>query len=254
MRLSSRIFLSILFIPILGIFLVLTSVKFQLLNYNFVTQSFKKHDSYSKVPILLNSSIAEGEDDLDKEEKQGLEEVVKIITPEFAESIVERNLKEIANFVDGKSDDIVLYFPLQKPETFSLSNLGGDRVKSQMKQARNTSSYLLLVWAIILFLLISLLFMHYKLGGNKKLKGTGILLIICGSIFTILATLAMFFLRHTAEDLIKPGKEPAQNLLGILASSVLPEITQTWLTVAVALLTTGVVLSLFSNFSPHKNS
>lgn len=220
MKIVLRIFLSIFFVPLFALFLILTTLKFQVLNYTFIIESFQSNKVYDKLQGFLKAVSVEskGETHID-------------LTPVLAQQIVEANLKEILSFANGQSKDILLSIPEQ--EKISVSKLMDNRVpKTYFEHGQRAGEYSLYAWIVCLILLIGLIYTLFRLG--KKDKWTELFFIVIFLIFIILGLLARFFLMHMATDLVK-GVEPAQHLLAILASSIFPEIINTWIFITVFL-------------------
>lgn len=257
LKLITIILLNVLFISFFLIFTLLTSIKFHLLNYSQVTSSFAKNNVYEKIPGFLDSALKEKENELGKEEKEAYGAIAKTITPEVAKRTLETNLKEIYNFLDGKTDDIQLYLPLKETGLDQFIKLKNERISinglfrqnSQLNQAeklKGVTKLILLGWFVVLGLILFQLFLSYKLAKNK---GVGIPLIICGVLLTIISILAKFFLYQMSRDLTS-SIEPSQRLIAMLASSILPEIAFTWTIAGVSIAVIGTLFLILSKKTP----
>lgn len=206
MRLSARLLLSLLFIILFAPALILGSLKFQLLNYDFLTASFNKNKAYDQVPGFLETTLKE-------QETKG-----KLGIPQEPGS---KNASEnipLSSFVKSQSEQ---YF----------------------QQAKGAASYVLYAWLGVLALLALIIFGLYKLGGQKKVKGMGVLLTVTGIVFFLLSGTINFFLIQITREL-SVTTEPSQRLITIAASSFLPEIARTWLLVSITVFAVGILLLL----------
>lgn len=218
LRILLRIVLGIVFIPLFILFVVLTSLKFQLLNYSFVVNSFDRNNVYEKVTGLSRAIV---------EESHGETEVN--LTPQLAREIVETNLKGILDFANGQSEDIELSLPGQEKTT--LNRIAPNFPKQQLEYAQKIGDYSLIGWVTSLVFVTAILYFLMLLGIKNKDKGTEIYLITFSVIFIILCIVLRFFLMQATSEWVK-GNEPSQHLLAMLASSILPEIVYTWIFIA----------------------
>lgn len=218
-----QVVLGIIFVPFFVLFLLSTTLKFQLLNYSFIVDSFDRNHVYDKVEGFSKAVRTEskGETDIN-------------LTPKLAKEIVETNLKEILSYANGKSADILLSIPGE--EKTPLSKLAPHFPKQQLVYIHRLGTYSLIAWIVSLILILVIAFFLNR-----------IYLIIFSLVFIILGILARFFLIQMARDLVK-GNEPSQHLLAMLASSILPEIVNTWIFIAAVLGIVAAFVLIFKKF------
>jgi hypothetical protein len=194
-----------LFFILFLLFSLLTIVRFRLLKADFWIGTFKDTQIYDQ--ISLESKKAVGDNPLAAQMVRGL-------TPDFFQDIVETNLTRLEGFFVGKDTSLFLYAPVnksglpkqmfQKPplsqlsektdlavflNTISGSPEAGDESWKTVVLIRQIISYLPLVWLVALLLSGLLLGLHFWLGKTLKnrLWGSGILLFISGVTIAITA-------------------------------------------------------------------
>lgn len=243
MKFFLKILLSFLFIPIFLIFLILTSLKFQILNYEYLVSSFERNNIYKSVESFQQSVVLEQEKKAMSAGRQGLKGELDIkITPEIAKEFLEKNLKSILGFLNGDSGEIKIFIPEQGE--IELTKLAPNFPKETLEKAKNIGNYALLGWVITTLLIIGVIFLHFQLGWKKD-KLSEIYFLVIGIILIILGFLLRFFLMHMARDLVAPGNsEPSQVLIGMMAGSILPEIVNVWIFIAASLVlfSSGVLI------------
>jgi hypothetical protein len=240
----------ILFFFFFVLFLLLTTVKFQLTDYDHVTMSFTTHQIYAQIPAFLQKAITEQKGKTVDEESKGYREIVKRLTPDVTQRIIETNLRSVFLYFDGKTDDIVVYVPRQElgietsgdsaSFTISLSQVGQGRFREQIQWLNGITQKLLLAWFVVIFALLGLLYLHYLLG-EKKLKRTGKLLIGTGGIVILLSLFLRFYVNHLF-NIVVMSAEPSQRLFGILVSAFMPQMINTWFIIGGVVVVLGIAL------------
>ena len=253
MRLLWRILISILFLPCLLIVLVLTSVKFQLLSYNFVTQSLVHRDAYASVPGLVEAAVNEQKDKSGGEMDIDASGFADKITPALVQQTIERNLGSIYMFIDGESNDVTLYIPAAelgllkedglKSETFQLSTYVQPEGMDKIRQAQGIAWILSIVWLGAVLVTVSLVLMHFLLGSKHRVVGTGMLLFLNGAL-VLAFSLAIPILLPQAFSGFTTSNEPSQHLIAMFAKALIPDILLLWTYVSASIVTIGTLMLL----------
>lgn len=240
MKVFLRIVLSLFFIPVFLIFLLLTSLKFQLLNYNFVISSFEKNKIYDNVQSFQQSVLLE-------QEKKGSKAELDIeITPAMAKEFLEKNLKSILGFINGESGQIMIFIP-NIGET-ELTKLAPNFPKEMLDNIQKWAGFVMPAWVITLGLILGIIFVLFKLGWKKDKFSEGFFICI-SLVLVILGLLVRFFLIQMGRDLVKPGiSEPSQVLIGMMANSLLPEIVNLWIIIAFSLIPLSIGILILKKF------
>lgn len=208
---SSSFFLGLLF------FLPLTSLKYQLLDEDFVVSKFRQADVYPQVERglreafrytvitqLPNQSInveklTVGER---KEIERQISETASVITADKIQDATENNIVKILGFINGKNPKLTLYLPLRKwglplsldadqLELFSENSDVEEIIdagilpvkKEQIDKFFYYSTGLHNVWWIMLALLVILIVLHYFLSTSpSKTRSVAKLLIFSGGV------------------------------------------------------------------------
>lgn len=232
MKTAGRILAGVISILLFTILIFLVTTKFELLNKSFLFNSFEKHNVYTRLPTLFADFIA-NDPSFSKEEKIGFTEFVKNIPPQAIKPLIEDNLTQVLDFLNGQSKDIVISFSLSgvgfenaSGIRWSLSQTPDKNLQERIKALNGISSALTAAGIIILAILAGLFF----LSGRQILLSGGISIIA-------ISLISKYFLISISKELLS-GKEIAQKLLGLLSSSLFSDITNTWLIM-------GTILILF---------
>ena len=94
-----------LFVIFAFVELIAVSFKFQLLDYNFWTSTFQKHNTYQ---VLATAGKTSFESQVANEggNKNDVKILTDLITPQNAKDVVTHNLQNFLNFANGKSVQI----------------------------------------------------------------------------------------------------------------------------------------------------
>lgn len=216
--------------------MLLVTIKLELLNKSFLFGSFEKHSVYKKLPSLLASTLPIGQ-----------AEFVKNISPEIVKPLIEDNLTQAINYLNGESKDIVFSFSLNgigfenaSGIRWSLSQLPDKNLQEKIKILNGIGNLLIFAVLIILAILIGLFF----------LKGKTILL-AGGISITVVSLISKLFLMVIGKELSN-GKEMIQKLLGLLSSSLFSDITTTWLIMGCVLILLWLILRILSKVKTLK--
>ncbi len=105
--------LAILFVIFFTVALLSSTLKFGLLNYTFWSTAFEKHDIYSSLSGVIKNSVTT---QVGKEGGKGsdVEVLTDLITPENTKDVVNNNLSNLIDFLNGKAKEIIVYVPINK--------------------------------------------------------------------------------------------------------------------------------------------
>lgn len=225
---------SLLFIALI----LLATIRFEFLNKTFLFGSFNKHNIYVQLPNLLASSLP-NDPNFSEEEGKGLAEFVKNISPQVIKPIIEDNLTQVLDYLNGESKNVVISFSLQgigfenaSGIRWSLSDLPDKNLQDKIKALNGAGNLLTIAGIIVLAILVGLFFLSGK-----------VILLIGGLSITVISLIIKFLLMVIGRELIN-GREPSQKLLGLLSSSLFSDITTTWLIAGVILILLWLVIKI----------
>lgn len=230
MKIFKRVLSSIIFVPLLLVFLILTSVTFQLLNDSYLFPAFERNDVYEKVPKILAESIP-NDPNIPEEERDVYAKVVGSIKPEQSKKLLDGVLVPILDFVHGRNRDIEislfadeLGFPGGGNIRWSLSESPPSDIFLKIQMLYGVWNKLLLGWVLLLLIL----------GGLTFVGGRMVLLV--GGGLAVLVGLSLRVFLFVLEKGMPAGGEPSQRLLSFLASTLLPEVVIVWLGIGVVVI------------------
>ena len=198
-----RLIIGNLFFALFILFLLLTIVRFRLLKADFWIGTFRNTEIYNQ--ISLESKKSAGDNSLATQMVRGL-------TPDFFQDVVETNLTRLEGFLVGKDTGLFLYAPVdksglpkqlfQKPPLSLLSEKtdlivflnkmsgnseSGDQLWKTVLLIKQIISYLPMAWLAVLSLSGLLLVLHFWLGKTfkGKLWGSGVLLAVSGGVLIL---------------------------------------------------------------------
>ncbi|MBI4097437.1 MAG: hypothetical protein HY426_00170 [Candidatus Levybacteria bacterium] len=248
MRKIKKIIIGLIFSLVFFLFVITTSVNFQLLNSSYLFSVFERHQIYNELPKILSDSLL-NDPKLSAEEKLGLSMIFKNIPPAVVQSITQQNLTQVQSFIDGKSKDIVIFIPTKSlglapsDQTWSLSQNAPPQLKSQLQVLNGLKTKIIIFWILLLTALIILFFVYLKLASNGKISGGKYLLILNGSVLAGLGITAKVLLL-AIEQGPKNAREPSQAILALLASSLFSEIVYLWIIIGLILiLSSGIIIA-----------
>lgn len=133
MRVFGQFFLVIVFIVSFITAVAAGLVKFQLLNYNFVTSIFSKNNIYGNLSQSIKSSV---ENQIQEEggKTADIKMFTDLITPQNSKDIIDNNLKNLLGFINGEAKDLYIYIPLEKlPKNLTPTDISsmGDEITPQ---------------------------------------------------------------------------------------------------------------------------
>lgn len=230
----------------LSLFLILTTIYFQLLNDNYLFGVFEKYSVYEKIAPAISKTIP-NDPNLSDEERFTYSTILKNSSPNIIKEAIETNLTQILNFIHGKSNDVIISLPIKEMGLsptdikWSLSQNSTQELKNQMNIVHGIALKILILWIIVFMLLISLYLLYGKiakanilLGGNRLLITNGLWILITGSI-------SKFSINQMVQNL-PANAQPSQQIIVILASSLFSEIISGWSVIGFFLLISGIII------------
>jgi hypothetical protein len=232
-----KVFAGVLFSLLFIIFLLISTLRFEILNSSFVFSSFERGQVYQRLPKALAESLP-NDPNLPEDEREDYSEIVSSIKPEGVKKVVEENLAQFIDFLNGKQKDINVSISSK-----DVAVLGGSDVKWSLSQhpeiqnsqganmAYGVGNKLLLVWVLLLLILLGLI----KLVGMRLLLVGGVVSILLGLF------LKLFLIVINSAPMGKA--EPSQALLGLMVISILPDTSISWVTLGLILVISWIVLT-----------
>lgn len=261
MRFLSKLLLVISIVFSFVILLVSITARFQLLNSSFWIKSLRTADVYTELePVLTRESkrifIEEGA------RSDEIEEVAKIFQKNEIQNLVEKNIVHVLDFVNGKSQNPVVYFPLaQVPDDIKANlELTSDEIpvrklistfgKSSTPvgeeffvQMRTIGTYLTISFFIALVTILINIFLLYKLEfKGARMTALGVSFVLSGLFSIAIAYLIGIYAESTAQSLLVPENELVQIALGTTIIPISENITQLWTIISVATIAVGIIL------------
>lgn len=223
MRIVGKIFIGIISTLLFITLVILATIRFEILNKSFLFGSFEKHNVYAKLPTLLATSLP-NDPNFSKEEGIGLAEFAGNLSPQIIKPIIEDNLTQVIDYLNGQSRNVVISFSLNgigfenaSGIRWSLSQIPDKNLREQIKIANEIGNLLIIAILIVLGILLTLL----------VFSGKGIFL--SGGIFIVIISLISKLFLLAIGTQLSNGREPSQKLLGLLSSTLFSDITTTWL-------------------------
>lgn len=230
MKTAGKILIGIVSALLFIILLLLATIRFELLNKAFLFGSLEKYHVYAKLPSLLAASLP-NDPNFSEEEGKGLAEFVKNISPQVIKPLIEDNLTQVLDYLNGESKNVVISFSIQgigfenaSGIRWSLSDLPDKNLQEKIKALNGAGNLLTIAGIIVLAILVGLFFLSGK-----------IILLIGGLSIAVISLIIKFLLMVIGRELIN-GREPSQKLLGLLSSSLFSDITTTWLVAGMLLI------------------
>lgn len=241
MRNALKTFIGTISASLLITLILIATIRFELLNKSFLLDSFEKHNVYKQLPILLASSLP-NDPSLPEEEKIAYTEFVKNIPPQVIKPLIEDNLTQVIDFLNGRSKDMVISFSLQgigfqdaSGIRWSLSQIPDKDLQERIKAANGIGNALIIAGGIMLTILVGLFFLYGRLSTPKKLLGGRSILLSAGVYILVISAICKFSITTVGKELIN-GKELSQKILGLLVASLSPDIITTWLIIGSVLI------------------
>lgn len=276
MRSFFRFIISIFIVLGFTVLLILSTIRFQILNNDFFVNNLNKEGVYEHSSRALRLTfrnilreIYANEENIVLEEltvgersqiERDINRISNAINAATLKDFLEANIIRVLSYAKGEKDILLLYLPLEKwgfPDDFiteePMSYFSENTKIEEILVSYGYNTKLLIdiryyisqvknVWIGTLGALLLLLTIHYLLEiGTDKIKKTGYFLIKIGILYAGTCLLA-----KVMADYLKRGlyywKEPHQ----ILASAFLPpfieDILRLWIIICVATIILGILL------------
>jgi hypothetical protein len=257
MKLTIKIFLAILLIPLIVILVGMLTIRFQFLREGFWLSTFEKSNFYEVSASLLKSQV-EGQIVKEGGKESDAAVFTEIITTENIQQVVNRNTEYFLDFAGGKNEELLVYLPLGDfPPGFLPDNLNVSAVTplpellekfdiTQKLPLRYISgltavvSYALIVIALLIIIIaVGIFKLHEQ---HKKIIGLFIPLTISGLLILMLGFFARGFAPRVFYDLGQTSF-PGNNIFEVLIMSVVSEVVKFWEVAGVAVLILGIIFA-----------
>jgi len=263
-------------------FLLTTTLVAQLLNPNFLTKSLKKPGVYGYVEQALKIAARDAlRENLKKEgvnlenlttgqrakiEKE-MDTLLNPITKENIQEFSEANIHNILDYVNGKSDRLIIYLPLKKwgiaeaqtsqlPEYLTNENLDVlelidqgnlNMSKTEVTSIKNLGVKIRFWWIVSIISLSLTIFLHYLLGGkDRKLENTLSFMFYEGFI-TLLGAWILNVIVKTFGEGLEAKRKAMEILLGTIVPALLAETIKLWIIFGV----TTILLTFFISYAAN---
>ncbi len=258
MKFTAKLLLVILFIPIFVATLVAASIKYQLLAPNFWKDSMSGASVYKDLSSVIRTSF-ETKTVTGGGTKNDVKILTDIASPDNVRDFMERNVDNILNFANGKSEVLLVYLPISKipkelapksdalnseviPATALLAKFNIDQSflpNSQISYAGRSANYLLIITLTLSALVLISLFALTEHGG--KFVGPGVAFVSSGAITILIVNVLNMARLNAPKDLIKSSSF-ANKIVNIIAPVILEDVFKIWLVVGIASVAVGIVL------------
>jgi hypothetical protein len=223
---------------LLIVLMLLVTIKLELLNKSFLFGSFEKHNVYAQLPPLLASSLP-NDPILSREEKVGYAEFIKNISPQVIKPLIEDNLSQAIDYLNGQSKNIVLSFSLNgigfqdvSSLRWSLAETTDKNLQERIEALNGIGNTLTIVISIISAILVGLFFL------------SGRTMLLSGGVYIAVTSLISKIFSATIDKELINGPGTSQKLLGLLSSSLFSDITTTWLLMGALLILLWIILRI----------
>lgn len=261
MRVLGKILLTILFIPLFFLFLISTTLRFQILNQNFWLNTLQQEGVYENIEVALKEGFMQKAQEESVSTQESLL-VSSLITADNIKVFLEENIVNITQFLNGTTQELLVYLPLERlpPQLTRTINLESNEVPIEElttllgnSQALNQvplgllsdlGLYLTIAWLIIITILVSLTALIYKLvKGGQRLTFPGLTFALSGLLTLVVVAFGSVVRKEMAKDLLQG--EPAEILLGTIAPPALSQILQLWMYIGAGFLFFGFLAFFF---------
>lgn len=123
MKTIAQIFLTFIFVLSFVVALISAIIKFELLNYRFISQSLNKHNVYSNLSLVVKNSI-ESQVGKGGGKINDIAVITDLITTENTKDAVNKNLFNLLSFINGNALNLEIYIPINKiPKNIITKNI-----------------------------------------------------------------------------------------------------------------------------------
>jgi hypothetical protein len=223
MKIFAKIIIGLISTFLFLVLILFLTIKFELLNKSFLLNNFEKHNVYTQLPTLLTISISDNKT-FSKKEKTEYGEFIKNVSPEIIKPIIQSNLIQVLDFLNGQSKDIIISFSLQgigfqdaSSFHWSLSETLNKDLREKVNILYGINNSLTIAIGIMLAILVA----HFVFFGKSIFLSGGIGIII-------ISLIGKLYLATTGKELMRAPMF-SQKLLGLMFSSLFSDIVTTWL-------------------------
>lgn len=275
MKKFTRYIVAILFQFSFAALLLLITIRFQILNPDFLITSLRNAGAYRQSVELfkeyLGDTVAQelraaGLDKLPIQQQQILEDQITGLTSAIEEKevqdLAETNIHRFYSYINGETNEIVLYFPVhtwglpdlitsQEPYSLLTENTpletvmgveNAENAKVNLLQTREYVKIIKVVWFIPLVLSILLLLVNYLLSDSPgRLKSTAWLIVVSG-IYTLLMSGTAYVGSNEFVDQTVSYGEPILLIMGTIIPFLFLLIINLWAKIAGVMIFTGVII------------
>ena len=266
-------------------FLILTSVRFQVLNSDFLINTLRKGEIYEQstkaLKLTLQSNLRQRAEeasgkklkDFTVGERSILEKqiglIVDKVTTERVQDITENNIVAFTSYINGVEEGMYLYLPFNSwdlPSQFfpedELVNFsertdvdfllnkyadGSKDIKNMTLVLKGLGDTIYKVWMGVGVAILVFVFIHFLLSkGFLKIKSTAYLFIKMGMVTTGISLM----IKVVGDNLTKGSaywREAQQIFIGGVVIPVVDQIVTLWLIMSVGLIVFGVIIIIARN-------
>lgn len=236
MRVAGKIILGFIFILLFPVFLLSTTIKFQILNTNFWLKAYdsKFYEDFSRVMTSNFKNEGVPQEEIDQ------------FNAFLNQDIGDKNIERFIDYLNGKSGELFLYLPLDKlkngilPARFispegavSAKRLimgSGRKNPNFFDQLSQLEFFNSVVWFILATLLFLIILYFYKINRNKKrLISLGLVFSLSFFVSLVLASTMEIIRINWIRDPFSKG-EPV--LIRVIAPPLMYGIVRFWFVLA----------------------
>lgn len=259
MKNALKVFIGSISTSLLITLIVLSTVRFELLNKSFLFEAFEKHDVYKQLPSLLATSLP-NDPSLPEEVRVVFTDFVKNISPQVIKPLIEDNLTQAIDYLNGESKDIIISFSLNgigfenaSGFRWSLSELPDKDLREKIAIANGIGNTMITAGGIMLVIFVALFFLYGRLTTPKSLLGGRSILLSAGIYIFVASIISKFSISTIGKELAN-GKEPSQKILGLLVTSLFSDIITTWLIIGGIIILLWLALHIASKINVSKTT
>lgn len=269
MKAAANILLAIFFVIFYLVALITGTFRFGILNYNFLTNTFTKHNVYENLAISTKASF-ENQIFVKGGSKNDITVLTDLITTDNAKDVVNKNLNNSLSYLNGKTNQINVYLPIDKvPKNLLPKNLAGlttevplttlltkinaqDIQVSDLEQISRLGEALTFVFVISISILVVLsIFLIVLISAGKNAWGIAVAFMSSGIITLFFVGILSTINKNIPISLAK-SVSVATVVFRTVMPSIITEIASKWMIIGI--ITTIVGLSLFFVRKPSRSS
>lgn len=268
MKFILKTFLSLLFILFFLAFTISVTFKFQILKINFWENTFQLNGTYVTLSQAVIGSL----------EKQvvaggGIKNDVAVFTDLATtgnlKDLVNRNIENLLNYVNGKSRDAFVYIPIGRiPKSLLPEEIGNSSQQidlanflnstgvasvsaSQIQKIQNTPRIVNLAFVVSIVLMILTLAAFFGLMEyGKRFVSAGFAMVVSGGIVFAAAKLTDVINSGLFQNLVQ-RKDLGGVIVGVMAPPIITEISKVWALLGIVAVIFGIILFFIKK--PHNS-